>query len=178
MKHPILSNRIAKVPEYVFSKLAKEVKEVEDKLKILASRKLNKESLQSILDRLFPKSEAEQQTRRENVLRDVMWLFEKNDNNAFPEVRGTAYNLLNSITEFVDHKRGTRVTDKKDHLTEQQARSESAIFGSGSSLKSQALEVIFETTSGAELVSKRTYYINPSESTGSSMLDAVLEEVN
>ena len=31
MKHPILSNRIAKVPEYVFSKLAKEVKEVEDK---------------------------------------------------------------------------------------------------------------------------------------------------
>ena len=116
-----------------------DVARVEDRMNYLAGRKLNREALTSIMDRLFPKRSGEdgaarETTRRTHILTDVMKLYEMNDGNAFPEQRGTAYNLLNAITNYVDHERSS-----KDDM-----RAESAMFGSGDALKSKAFDVIYQ----------------------------------
>ena len=113
---------------------------MEEKLNYLAARKVERDSMTTILDRLFPKTKKDDEgmlvdsTRRTNILKDIVELYESNDKNAFPEIRGTSYNLLNSIVEWTDHLRSS----KGD------GRAESAVFGSGDRLKSQAMEYIME----------------------------------
>ena len=116
-----------------------DVKRVEDRLNFLAGRKMNREALGSIMDRLFPKrlgenGESKDTTRRSNILVDIMKCYELNDGNAFPDQRGTAYNLLNAITEYTDHHRSSK----------EDGRAESAMFGSGDALKTKAMEVIYQ----------------------------------
>lgn len=110
---------------------------MQDRLNFLADRRVTRESLDAIMLRLFPVAkddagEDKQSTRRTNILADILTVYEDNDGNQFPEQRGTAYNLLNAITNYTDHSRSTK----------QGGRAESAIFGSGDKLKSQALEYI------------------------------------
>jgi hypothetical protein len=132
-----------------------DVKRVEDRLNFLAGRKCNREALTGIFDRLFPKTEKAEvmvsSTRRDNILSDVLKLYELNDGNAFPEQRGTAYNLLNSITNYVDHERSTK----------EDGRAESAMFGSGDALKSKAFEVIYEVAGKSmEATMSRQYFVD------------------
>lgn len=147
-----------------------DVKRMEDRLNFLAGRRMNREAMTSILDRLFPKQkdsegkEKESSTRRNNILGDVLKLYEVCDGNAFPEQRGTAYNLLNAITEYADHMRGG-----------EDNRAESALFGSGEVLKSKAIEVISSVARDLEAVPDRIMVtVDGGESTGSSLLDDVL----
>ncbi len=119
--------------------MGSDVARVEDRLNFLAGRKMNREALEDIMKRLFPMNvkggETRETTRRTNILSDVLKLYELNDGNAFPEQRGTAYNLLNAITNYVDHERSTK----------EDMRAESAMFGSGDALKTKAMEVIYQT---------------------------------
>lgn len=124
---------------------------LKDKLRKLAHAPLTRETLTAIVDRLFPKPTDENvsTTRRDRMLSSVLAKFEANDRNYFPEQRGTAYALLNAITDHTDHERGTRRPD--DTVSEGSARAESALFGSGAKLKSQALQVIYQTMGGDSL---------------------------
>lgn len=117
---------------------------MQDRLTMLAGRKVTRESMTAIMDRLFPQKKvqaadgsesSESSTRRENILSEILALYESNDQNAFPEQKDTAYSLLNSITNYVDHSRSSRGN----------GRAESAVFGSGDALKSRALDVIMES---------------------------------
>jgi phage/plasmid-like protein (TIGR03299 family) len=121
--------------------------DLKSKMERLASRKLTRESVDHILDRLFPKSTDDKanQTRRDNTLTEVLSLYANNDRNAFPSVQGTAYNLLNAVTEYADHFRTARGQGSKPEQVAV-ARSESALFGSGAALKTKALTVILEET--------------------------------
>ncbi len=122
------------------------------KLEKLANVKLNRETYKAILDRVFPvNEETEKQTRRNNILSTVTELFESNDKNAFPEQRGTAYNLLNAITNYADHERASRANGH----TAEYKRSESALFGSGEQLKQEAFDVILRMTDGSEVIETR-----------------------
>lgn len=110
---------------------------MQERLNFLAGKKVTRESLDSIMKRLFPmtvdeKGEEKSSTRRDNVLGEILKTYEYNDDNMFPEQRGSAYNLLNAITDYADHQRETRGNQ----------RAESAVFGSGDKLKSQAFEMI------------------------------------
>jgi phage/plasmid-like protein (TIGR03299 family) len=118
------------------------------KLDLLASRQMTEEALQVVMDRLYPTVNTDVATRRKNKIAEIATLYFNNDNNTFPEVRGTAYNLLNAITEHTDHKRGVRMTDSRSGMTEEQARADNALFGSGSDLKQNALEIILDATNG------------------------------
>lgn len=124
---------------------------IKEKLETLAKRTIrSKETYTKVLDSLFP-GEAK---RSENIKRDVTDLWQNNDNNAFPEWKGTAYSLYNAVTRYTDHMRTTRGDDK------QASRFESAILGSGAKLKEQALETILTLTDGTEL-SHVTYFDVP-----------------
>lgn len=151
---------------------------IEAKLNFLASRKVTRESMQSIFDRLFPvakKADGKDvdTTRRDNVLTAVLANYESNDRNTFVEQRGSAYNLLNAITEYTDHERSSR-GDR---------RQESALFGSGDVLKSRAFEYVLEAANGMPMLQTETVYapapafrkpVVSEVSTGSSILDDVL----
>jgi phage/plasmid-like protein (TIGR03299 family) len=136
------------------------VKSLEEKLNILATRKMTKQTFVTTLDTLFPPSEIELDarssaaqaaaTRREAKLAEIAGLFSSNDKNAFPEIRGTAYNMLNAITEYTDHYAGS-----------DNSRARSAMFGAGQQLKSAALTTLLEVTADA-----------PVHTIGTAVLDA------
>ena len=149
---------------------------VEEKLNTLATRRVTREAMETVLDRLFPKpksddgAEKESSTRRKNVLADILAMYESNDVDAFPEQCGTAYNLLNAVVEYTDHARSSRGGNGN-------GRAESAMFGSGERLKAQAMDVILETANGMPfLTAVTTYGRKPAGSQGSSILDQILSE--
>lgn len=128
--------RIANAQEALQS-YGQDVQTLAGKMNLLAGRRVVRESLDKIFDRLFPKRLKEDgetpvsSTRRDNVLAEILGLYESNDNNQFPEQRGSAYNLLNAITNYTDHSRAGTTN-----------RQQSAMFGSGDKLKTSALSVI------------------------------------
>lgn len=113
---------------------------MQERLMWLSRKKVTKPALESVMERIFPKKqvegkeEGESSTRRDNVLAEILDIYDGNDGNAFPEQKGTAYNLLNAITNYTDHSRST----KGD------MRAESALFGSGDKLKTNALQMILQ----------------------------------
>lgn len=143
---------------------------LQDRMNMLASRKLTREALTAIMDRLFPKAKTEEgaerdTTRRTNILADVLKIYELNDGNAFPEQRGTAYNLLNAVTNYTDHERSSK----------EDGRAESAMFGSGDALKTKAFDVIYEAAKTLPAVATRFTVRTDGFSTGSAVLDSIVE---
>jgi phage/plasmid-like protein (TIGR03299 family) len=128
--------------------IAGDVHSIEEKLRILADRRVTRESITTIMDRIFPKREVDgvqvDSTRRDNTIADVLALFENNDGDKFPEQRGTAYNLLNAVTEYTDHVRATQ----------NNGRAMSAMFGSGDKLKSYTLQTILAEAPSMPMVHK------------------------
>lgn len=110
------------------------VKNVDDQMELLSRKVIDKDSMINVLDELFPpvNSDGERSTRSKNNIKKILALYESNDDDAIPEIRGTAYNMLNACTEYVDHYRSTK-GDK---------RAESAMFGSGDAFKNKALQVL------------------------------------
>lgn len=147
------------------------VSALKEKLRRLADVKVTRESMSAILDRLFPKPKDEKTstTRRENILADVLQCYERNDGDKISGIRGTAYNLLNAVTEYTDHYR----TARGGNITRD--RADAATFGSGETLKTEALEVILEQTANGPAVS-RTFIPSPVPSGPSSLLDAVIAQ--
>jgi phage/plasmid-like protein (TIGR03299 family) len=150
-----------------------DIKSVEDKLNILAQRKANRESVTGLMDKLFPRKMdlegvvQKDSTRRENIIGDILKIYELNDANVFPEQRGTLYNLLNAVTNYTDHERST--------VGNGNGRAESALFGSGDRLKGQAFEYLLTSAKTAEALPTKQVYISDGMSTGSSILDGLVE---
>ena len=110
---------------------------MQDRLTWLSRRRVTKESLTTIMKRLFPMTKNDDgvegsSTRRDNILASILAQYEYNDGDVFPEQRGTAYNLFNAVTNWTDHERSTKAD----------GRAEAAVFGSGAALKSNALDLI------------------------------------
>lgn len=151
--------------------MARETHTVEEKLNFLAGRRMTRETMGAVLDRLFPRSKdddgkPQDSTRRNNILADVLRLYESNDRNAFPEQRGTAYNLLNAVTEYTDHVRSANNGNA--------GRAESAMFGTGERLKSQAFEILLETANGLPSVPVIQYVAERKPTAPSGLLDKIL----
>lgn len=120
----------------------------EETLNELARRRLDRPTYEAILGEIFPKTDGANQTRRNNTLAEISHLYQSNDRNAIPQIAGTALNLLNAITEHTDHVRAAR-GGGSSLAGQERARAESAAIGSGSALKSRALEIILEATENA-----------------------------
>jgi len=122
-----------------------ELVQTRDQLNMLAKRSLTTSKVDEIINRLLPPSaNPENTTRRDHVVSRIKELFEVNDNNQFPQIKGTAYALFNAFTNFTDHERTVRVTSSRKGSTKDTLRSESAIFGDGAKFKEQVLYSLLE----------------------------------
>lgn len=156
------------------------VQAFEEQLRELSTRQLNRETTQSILDRLFPIPQGElvsdsSVTKMENKRAKFLELFESNDNNTFSLIRGTAYNAYNAFTEYVDHHQRVVRTNAKTGMMEYEIRQERALFGTGADDKEKALDAILEATRFAP---RRSLPITLAASAGynsnASLLDAII----
>lgn len=141
---------------------------------VLATRKMTVDSTVAVLNRLFPENkESKSDTRRRGIVEQVLALFESNDGDAVPEVRGTAYNLLNAVTEYADHYRGVRITPGRNGLNEGQVRAENALFGTGDKLKGSAMVALLEETVNAPVKESRIILPAPQYQNDGAFLKAM-----
>ena len=131
-------------------------KNIEEKLEILAQRKVSASMVAETVSKIFGvTAEKELSAEKSRQIMTVKNLFESNDGNAFPQFRGTGYNLFNAITEFADHYRDTR---SNNGTTAEKQRAFTSIFGSGNDMKQQGIDLVLELTKGAESVNQTVSY--------------------
>jgi len=103
------------------------------RMKMLSERKVKTHESINYLLRVFNDQNSTSATLvNERAMKKVQALFEGHGKGSeLASSKGTAFGLLNAVTEFIDHERRARTTDH---------RLESAWFGSGATLKQKALE--------------------------------------
>jgi phage/plasmid-like protein (TIGR03299 family) len=117
-------------------------------MNILADTTVSPETIRDVLIDAFPKIQTSGVAQEK--ARIVLELFEANDGNTFPSERGTAFNLLNSFTQYTDHKANVRPGDGKNEI---EARARGALFGAGEIFKFQVLQSIVTTLAKNSLAS-------------------------
>lgn len=112
-------------------------------LKSLAHTKVNPSQVERFIEEMFPKPvidneemEKEISTRLLNTRQTILGNFDAMSTEA---TNGTAYGLLNALTEYTDHQRSSRGNTDAEKM---QSRFDSVILGGGMNLKKKALEVI------------------------------------
>lgn len=103
------------------------------RMKILSERKVKSVEAERYFLRVFTdhNTKAMGQTN-ERAMAKALTLFDgQGKGSDLDSAKGTAFGLLNAVTEFVDHERRARSTDH---------RLESAWFGQGAAIKQKALE--------------------------------------
>lgn len=122
--------------EAVKSRLGLSVSSWDDfmyRLKGLSERRLKDTEAKAFLHRVFQGPQGSSRTRaNERAMASVQALYQGTGRGArLASAQGTAYGLLNAVTEFVDHQRRARSAGR---------RLDSAWFGQGAALKQKALE--------------------------------------
>ena len=101
-------------------------------MKQLSLRKVSHQETNAFYERLFTTVNKQGQIHRnESGMKSSLSLFQDGRGAHLPSAKGTAFGLLNSITEYVDHTRRARNDDY---------RLDSAWFGEGAKLKQLALK--------------------------------------
>jgi len=122
-----------------------DLNETKEQLNFLAKRQLNGNQVDNFIARLIPPPQNPENTgRRDKVVTRIKELFESNDNNQFPQIRGTAYALFNAFTNFVDHEKVVRISSARKGQVKEAVRTESAIFGDGAKFKEGVLYSLLE----------------------------------
>ena len=105
----------------------------------LASRALSDSAAAETIWTLFgdhskPRTERDQSAQTKKKIESVWSLYKgRADGATLPSARGTAWGLLNAVTQYVDHDARARSAENRLH---------SAWFGPGNATKSRALELL------------------------------------
>jgi phage/plasmid-like protein (TIGR03299 family) len=104
-----------------------------DSMKALSERKMKNAEAQRFFLQVFTDAgNSRQGATNESAMAKSLSLYEgRGKGSTLPSAQGTAYGLLNAVTEFVDHERRARSTDY---------RLDSAWFGQGAAIKERALK--------------------------------------
>jgi phage/plasmid-like protein (TIGR03299 family) len=101
------------------------------RMKTLSERKVTHQEAQNFIRRLFNEIASSPSTVNGRAMKKVMDLYGGSGRGAeLSSAKGTAFGLLNAVTEFVDHERRARNQDY---------RLDSAWFGAGAVLKQRSL---------------------------------------
>lgn len=102
------------------------------RMKMLSERKVKSNEAMAYFLRVFSNQASGVHSINERAMTKVQALYNGQGKGAeLPSCQGTAFGLLNAVTEFVDHERRTK---SDDH------RMDSALFGVGAGIKQKALE--------------------------------------
>ena len=107
----------------------------EDQARAFARRSVTSEALDLYFKSLVPDPAEGDPSRAVTTRESLLRLFEAGKGNALPGVKGTVWAAVNAVTEYVDYERPTRRSNGDSQV---EKRFESAVFGSGASLKEQA----------------------------------------
>lgn len=105
-----------------------------DSMKALSERRMKNAEAQRFFLQVFTDTgnNRPQGITNESAMAKTLSLYEgRGKGSSLPSAKGTAYGLLNAVTEFVDHERRARSTDY---------RLDSAWFGQGAAIKERALK--------------------------------------
>lgn len=146
---------------------------LQEKFELLAQRKVNSEIVGQTIAQIF-NIDIQKELTPQNAEKVMLFqeIFELNDNNAFPEFRGTAYNLLNAATEYADHFKTVKLRGETESAKQ---RAFSSIFGSGAELKEKAMNVVLELTKDAPSTNQPAAY---SYSSGQDLVAELLNHTN
>lgn len=117
------------------------IKNLNDTFNELTKRKMTRPTMTALLNKLFPT--LEESTAAQNKARAILEKYEFCDDNAFPSEKGSAFAMLNAITNYVDHEKTARTTDGDNPI---RTRAQSSMFGTGDIFKTQAMTAIMEIT--------------------------------
>jgi phage/plasmid-like protein (TIGR03299 family) len=92
-----------KLAKTLVAGVSAQINSLEDKLKRLAKKKVTEEKFAAVLTKLFPHIDTS--ARQQNQAAIIATNFMSNDQNAIPEIKGSAYNLFNACTQYVDHQK-------------------------------------------------------------------------
>ena len=112
-----------------------------DRINRLASHYPSRRQLEIFFETLYPDQPESKTKRAENIRTELFRLFEHGRGQDIPATKLTTWAAFNAVTEFVDHHRSTRGRTDQER---QSRRLESAWFGSGSRLKSDAWAAALE----------------------------------
>jgi len=115
--------------------------DLEAKINHLAGHYPSHRQLQTFFESLYPDRENQSNSRAKNIRGELLRLFEDGVGQDIPEIRHSTWAAFNAVTEFVDHHRSTRGSTPEQRASR---RLESAWFGSGARLKSEAWNLAFE----------------------------------
>ena len=103
------------------------------RMKTLSERKLKSSEVEYLLKSIFPHAPISgAPVGSERAVKRVLALYEGNGKGAaLASSNGTAFGLLNAVTQFVDHERRAKNVDY---------RLDSAWFGQGAALKQKAFD--------------------------------------
>ena len=112
----------------------------EDQARALVGKSVKKAMLKSYFAEVLPDPKGSEKDPRKagrarQTRKELLHLFEYGKGNNLKSVRGTLWAAVNSVAEFVDHERSTRVSRSSKQKFK---RFESAQFGSGAALKDLA----------------------------------------
>ena len=127
----------AKIEEMIrtMSSVSNQIIGLNDVFNTLASKMISVEDFNKFLEALIPttlNNKGMITSHGINKKALITEIFEKNDGDVFPEQRGTMFNALNAVTNYVDHHASVKGDAEKN-------RAQSALFGAGESLKFFAL---------------------------------------
>lgn len=125
-----------KMAENLIHLASDSIQAMNTKLRALIQKKVSPIQFKQVFDKLFPDFEKGKQvgTRAGIVANNFMM----NDNNQIAGINGTAYSLLQAVTQFIDHQ----ATDFRSEGTIEEQRKTSAMFGKGDKFKNDALKEI------------------------------------
>lgn len=153
------------------------VETLKDKFNILANRKVSANQNTAIMNKIFG-DDWKDSTQKRNQVERIATLFDSNDNGAFPEIKDSAYSMLQSITNWVDHDRAVRKTDRVNDLNENQIRTQNAVFNGGDALKQQALEVVLAATKDSDAMPDvKHYYQSADVNKTDNKLDSIMSMI-
>jgi phage/plasmid-like protein (TIGR03299 family) len=132
-----------------------QIKSIDQLMNIFAKTKLSTAAIGDVITALFP--DIKESVADQEKAREILKVFEWNDGDKFKSQRGTAYNLLNGVTGYVDHLAAVR---PRDGETEAQARARVAMFGKGEALKFMAIHALMAAITKHQLaqVSATEYF--------------------
>lgn len=109
---------------------------------LLARKNVTQIEVRGFLKTLVPDNkDGETTTRTKNIRDGIEHLFQHGKGNDLPGVRGTAWALINGVTDYTTHKRSARGQNDAERRV---SRLDSVWFGSGANLNDRAFSLVKE----------------------------------